>query len=451
MSPEIVGLQDPPLHQSTETMTACPVFYAEVVGKNRRRPSGIESVRGTQVHRTTGFYLSHCARKGVSMDLEAFDHFAEGVGPQAAKILNGMRDSYQVDHEHLFATELTMSLDEQFQPTYLIDEVEGICSDSGQPPAYQGTLDAPFVFRDSNFIRIDDFKTHPRPYDPSEEDKALQGRMYSLFCFQHFDWVEKVTFRLVFVRYRDMYREVTYTRADLPKLIEWVKAARSRQLSILRDMREGEELQAMPGEHCVYCPRLSDRSCPIADLNEHSQVSYEDRLRWDLWNSAFSKINRKVMKERVQGTGYPVVVRDYNGKAYSYGTEPYDSYVYPLFEKTAHGIAFRCSACGCRADNAVESGSCPACGGLMTPIMPIVSLFEDYANGNPEDTEWMGKIGLSSSSFAQPLSTKKRAFLDQAVTDTAQKVSKARFKTSKPLDTIPDDEIAIDEWDDEEF
>lgn len=451
---EIVILgQEPPLHQSTQTMTGCAVFYGEVVGKNRRRPSGLESVRGTQVHHSTSSYLSHCARKGVAMDLEAFDRFAEGVGPMAAKILVGMRESYKVDHEHLFATELTMSLDEQFRPTHLSAELESICDDSEEPPAYQGTLDAPFFFRDANFILVDDFKTHPRPYDPSEEDKALQGRMYSLFCFLHFSWVEKVTFRLVFVRYKNLTREVTYTRTDVPKLIEAVKSARSRQLSILKDMRDGKELSATPGDHCQYCPRLSDHSCPIAEFNENMQLTYEQRVQWDIWNSAFSRVNKKVLTDRVQATGYPVVVKDYNGRAYRYGPRESESQSYPLFHKTADGIAFRCNSCGSISERAVEDSKCPKCGNLMLPLMPIVSLLESWASGNPGDTDWMGKIALSSSSFSSYLKAKSRAFLHQSVQDTADTVTKVKFETSKPLDSVPTDDEPDegDEWDDEEF
>ena len=73
--------------------------------------------------------------------------------------------------------------------------------------------------------------------------------------------------------------------------------------------------------------------------------------------------------------------------------------------------------------------------------MPIVSLLMDYAHSTPDDTAWMGKLVISSTKLNSYLGTKKRAFLDQACQDTADKVTKATLKVSKPLDSVPDDEL----------
>ena len=451
MSEVLVQIEVPPTHQSTEFLTACPVFYWETTKKKRRKPSGPESARGTQVHKTMGLYATHCAKKRVKMDLEAFDRFSAGAGPVAAKILLGIRDSYEVDYEHLLQTELPMSLDADMNPTQVHESLKGIVRDSGKPPAYQGTLDAPYLFEDEKAGQIDDFKTHARPYDPADEDKSLQGKMYSLFIFLHFPWVQIVRFRLVFVRYRSLVRVVEYTREDVPRLMEAVMAQRNLQISIHEDVAAGKTLEAYSGSQCQYCPLLSNRECPLADMNEHSQMSYEERVRWDLFYSAFSRVNRKVLRERVEGTGRAVVVRDYNGKAYSFGPESKESRTLPLFKKTAEGIAFRCTGCGAESPRPVQDGRCPKCGAGMTPVMPIVSLFEDYANGNPDDVKWLGNALISSSSVAQPLSTKKRAFLDQSVEDTAVMVPKVTMKTSRPLDTIPDEEPESEWGEDEDF
>ena len=219
----------PPLHQSTESMTACTLFYIESVIKGRKKPGGMESARGIQVHKVHADYASWCAHKGVDMDLDAFDRFAKGAGPMATKILVGMRDSYRVDYSHLLATEIPFSLDENFQPTDVPESIDGVSVDTGLPAHYQGTLDALYLFREECKGLIDDAKTHPRPYEPSDPNKPLQGKMYSLFVLLHFPWIEEVTFRLVFVRFRNLIREVTYKREDIPALIESVKAARERQ------------------------------------------------------------------------------------------------------------------------------------------------------------------------------------------------------------------------------
>ena len=167
-------------------MTACALFYIEAVIKGRKRPGGIESARGRQVHKVGADIASWCAQKSVAMDLEAFDRFAQGAGAMATKIIVGMRESYTVDFQHLLATELPMSLDENFQPTEVPDSLGGVSVDTKLSPHYQGILDTLFLFREEAKAQSDDMKTHPRPYEPSDPDKALQGKMYSLFIFQHF-------------------------------------------------------------------------------------------------------------------------------------------------------------------------------------------------------------------------------------------------------------------------
>lgn len=417
----------PPLHQSTETIMACPVFYVEAIIHRRRKPGGMESARGTQVHEVHSKYADSCAEKKVSMDLDTFDQLAKGAGPLAAKILSGMRDSYEVDWQHLLATEVSFSLDEDLRPTHVPSVAQSEVNDSRNDPAYQGTMDTLLAFRTQDKMQIDDAKTHPRPFDP---DETLQGKMYSLFAFQHFPWVEEVKFRLVFVRYRNLTREVVYTRADVPKLIETVRAARARQELIHKMVEAGDPLEAIPGPHCVYCPLLANRKCPISEYNEQMQLTPVERLKFHLWYSAFSAANNKALKDYVQGTGRNVNLRDFNGKCYSYGPVPKESFQYPIFKKTADGIEL---------DH------------LGRPVMPIIELLIDYAHSTPDDVKWMGNLLISSTKLTAPLGAKKRAFLDQAVTDTADPVTKTTLKASRPLETLEDDEPdePTNEWGDE--
>ena len=439
----------PPLHQSTSTLTACPVFYASVVRDGKRKPGSLESARGNQIHETMARYTSWCAVKNTKADLPMFDKFAEGAGPTAARILSGIRDYLEIDYEHLLATELTMALDEKFRPTAVDERIEESVKDSEEPPAYMGTLDAIYLIREEQHILIPDYKSHARPFEPSDDDKALQGKMYSLFALLHFPWCQSVTFRLIFVRYSKLTREVTYERKDLPKLVEAVKAARDRQRSIHNDMATGKKLQAYSGSQCCYCPLLTDRSCPIASLNENAQATPEEWVRWDIWDREFSRANRKRMKDHIQKTGRAITVPDYNGKIYKFGPKEHESDVMPLFHGTSGSIAFRCTQCGNASDHAVESSKCPKCWSLMRPIMPIVSLLEDYAVGNPGDTGWMGKITLSSSSITSYLKAKARAFLHQSIQDSSDKVTKVKMEVSKPLDEMPNDEPNDDEWDED--
>lgn len=424
-----VELQDiPPLRQSTVEVMSCPVFYVESQIKRRPQPGGIESARGTQFHHAASRYTSYCAVKGVSQDLEAFDRFTEGVGHAAHKILVGMRESYTVDFTHLLATELSMALDDNFQPTDVVEAIEGTVGDSGEPSAYQGTPDAVYAFREQFLIQIDDFKTHPRPFEPAE---TLQGKMYSLFMFQHFPWVQEVRFRLIFVRYRNLFREVTYTRADVPAMIEVVRSARARQRMIHDMVEAGEAIEAIPGSHCQYCPLLSNRRCPISEFNPAMQLSYEDRLKFAIWYKVFSASNTKVLRERVDATGRSVFLKDYNGKIYKFGPEEKNSKVYPLFKGDGKTL---------EVDHRGK------------PLMPIIDLLMDHFDTFPDDVGWMSKLEISGTKLKSYLGTKKRVLLDQAVSDSADDVTKVKMTVSKPLDAMPDEDEEFDEdGDDEEF
>jgi hypothetical protein len=425
---ELVQISNiPPLRQSTEVVMACPEFYAEAFIHGRRQPGGIESTRGTQVHNALSRYASWCATKQTEQDLIAFDTFSEGVGAAAHKILIGVRETYLVDHQHLFATELMMSLDEKFMPTDIVETLEGISGDSGEEPAYQSTLDTLYVFREQYRINVDDFKTHARPYDPSE---TLQGKMYSLMVFQHFPWVQEVRFRLIFVRYRNLFREVTYTRSDVPALIESIKSARHRQKMLHVMSEAGDTLEAVSGGHCQWCPKLSNRTCSIAEYNPAMQLSYEARLKFLLWYKAFAASNTKVLRERVDATGRKIFLKDYNGKVYSFGPVPKKSKVYPVFKAEGKGL---------ETDH------------RGNPVMPILDLLFDHIHSFPDDTAWMANLAISGTKLKQYLNTKKRVLLDQAISDSAIDIERIKMEVSKPLDAVPDEDVDEDDEDEEEF
>jgi hypothetical protein len=142
-------------------------------------------------------------------------------------------------------------------------------------------------------------------------------------------------------------------------------------------------------------------------------------------------VNNKALKDHVQGTGRNVILKDFNGKIYSYGPVEKESAVYPLFRKTENGIVMDAQG---------------------NPDMPIVSLLLDYAHATPDDAAFLGNLVISSTKLNSYLGTKKRAMLDQAVTDSADKITKATLKVSKPLDSIEDEPEEDGGWDeDDEF
>ncbi|CAN5951007.1 unnamed protein product [Sphagnum jensenii] len=375
----------------------------------------MESARGNEIHHTAATYAAYCAMKQVPMDLAVFDIFSKGAGSVAARILSGMRETLKIDWQHLFATELPLSLDEDFRPTELVESLVGICSNSGKPAHYSGTLDNLYFFQDEHRADITDYKSHPRPFDPSD---TLQAKTYSLFVFSHFAWVQSINFTLIFVRYANVSKSVSYTRQDLPMLIEAVKAGRERQKMIHADYDAGKKLDAVAGNHCIYCPLLANAKCPIGKWNPQMQLTPEQRLNFSLWYSAFSKANNKAMKEYVQETGKPITLKDFNGKAYQFAPQESESEVYPLFKATATGIAVD-------AQNRL--------------IMPVVDLLNDYAYAAPDDVAWMGKVQISSTSLKSYLKTKRRTVLDQAIEDITEKITKVKLAVSKPLDSLPEE------------
>ncbi len=417
----------PPTHQSTELIMACPRFYVEAVIKGRKKPGGVESARGLQIHRVHGAYQSVCKQRKVRVDYAAFDELAKGAGAEAARILSGVRDSYEVDYPHLVDTETVMSLDKNFRPTCVAKTIPGheLC-DTGDLPEFVGIPDSIYAYPEDSSILIPDWKSHPRPFDP---DETLQAKMYSLFIFQHFPWCQKVTFRLYFVRYKKLTREVIFERKDVPALIEAARAARERQKMIHFDYDRSNPIEAIPGAHCQYCPLLSDRSCPIAEYNPALQLTYEERLKFMLWYSAFSKINTATMKEHVDATGRPIVLRDYNGKAYVYGPVSGERFILPLFLMNVDGKTLATD------DQGIIK-------------MPIADKLIDWQSAYPDDVWWFGDLEIKGSALKTKLKTNKRAILDQAVKDAAIPETTVKIKVSKPLDVLEEDTEGEEEEED---
>lgn len=414
----------PPWHQSTEILTSCPTFYVEAEIKGNRLPGGMESARGNEIHHTSATYAAYCAMKQVPMDLEAFDNLSRGAGPVAAHILSGMRDSLRIDYQNLIATELPLSLDENLRPTEVVEALQGICSDSGLPAHYTGTLDLLYGFIQESRAEIQDYKSHPHPFDP---DKNLQAKTYTVFVLSHFPWVETVTFTLIFVRYKNVTRSVTYTRQDLPVLIDAIKSSRERQKMIHADYDGGKDIQAIGNDGCFYCPLLSNKKCPILKNNRNAQGEPSEWLSDTLVYSAYARVNKARMKAYVQTSGKPIVLRDYNEKQFTYSPQEFESDVYPLFKATATGVEID--------------------GNRL--VMPVVDLLTDYAYAAPEDSSWLGKIQISSTSIKSYLKTKKRAVLDLACDDVVEKQTKVKLVVSRPLETLPDE--ITDDDEEEEF
>jgi hypothetical protein len=364
-------------------VAACPHSYAFQIIEGHKNPSGLQSARGTECHHVWALYTKHCAARRVPADWAKFDELAIGVLGDSAPILNGIRDTYGNDWEHFYDAEI------------LLRWVEAGID-------VEGTLDGLYFLTPAK-AKIEDAKTHPRPFDAD----TFQGKLYSFMVLMNFPEVEEVTFELLFVRYTNCRRSVTYTREDLPALRQQIVNARARQIRLHERHAAGEQLEAYPGAHCTYCPLIKGFDCPIAEFNEYATPTPQERAQFAIWVDQVNKVNRQVLRDIVDASGKPVTLEDGNGRRYEFGYQDRETKQFPLLQTLPY-------------------------------------LFE-HRDTYPEDVEWIGKLLISSTKLKSALGAKKRAITHQAVMDNAAStISRPKFGVSVPAET--DEEPAQVEW-----
>ena len=389
--------QVPPLHQSTIETMACPYSYVLQQIHGVRLPDSLESDRGQDVHHIAAEYTAHCVRRKVPADWVKFDELAKGRGPEAAKILEGVRDTYAVEFNHVADTEWRFYLDEDFKPIYPASSFE-------RPVWYSGTIDILLLFNQAQG-GIDDWKTHPRPFEPP----TPQSDEYAVAVFQHFPELQEIDFRYRFVRYGKCVREMKYTRKQLPHLMETLRQHKARQIIY---HEQPEQAKALSGPHCTYCPALHNNTCPIPkELNAYSALRPSDRVRLAVYLKQQSTKNNAVLKDWVQANGGKespgIPYFDGNGNEYIFGPKATESFAYPL--------------------------------------VTVAPLLTDYADATPDDVEWIQKLLLSASKLRSSLKAKKRAMIDQRIHDEAAvKVTKVKTQLHSP-----DDDPNENEWEGE--
>jgi hypothetical protein len=322
----------PALSQSTEETMSCPTSYAVQSIKGSKSPGGMQSARGLEVHHVSSLYINHCATRKVPADWARFDELALGSGAEAADILTGIRDNYVVDFEHVYDTELWLAVDNNWKAVEVPLAVRSMTREAREAWAaangviYHGTLDGLYFLSQAR-AKIEDFKSHPRPF----EANTIQSKRYALLVLLNFPEVEEVTFELIFVRYANCRRSVTYTREDLPWMRQQVINARARQIRLHERYDAGETLEAYPGAHCTYCPLLkSFNGCPIAEFNEYATHTLEERARFAIWVEQVNKVNKQVLKDAVNASGKNIELRDGNGRLVQFGFNARESTQFPL-------------------------------------------------------------------------------------------------------------------------
>lgn len=326
-------VQIPPLRQSAVELAACPRAYVAVVIDGREQPDSIASERGSDVHHVMSEYTRWCTDRRVPADWVKFNQLAAASGPVAGPILDNLRDRHVVDWEHVYDTELTLALDEDFNPSYLtIDAYDDRCElkkipgvvYSGKPAAFIGTLDA-LLLKETR-AKVPDYKSHPAIF----EADTFQSTLYPFMVLKHFPHLQHVIFELIFVRYINSTRSVTWSREEMPAMQAEVSRARERQKITHANP---EEAQAIPCAVCNWCPLMKDISCPLADVNERTIVNPVQRLRAFRFNGKMQAFHRPMLRDWAAVNG-PIRDTDGNGNVIEFGEMPVPETKIPLDQTT---------------------------------------------------------------------------------------------------------------------
>jgi len=356
---------------------ACPHSYGAQFIEGRRSASTEPSYRGGEVHEVMRAYVKHCGERQVSADWSAFDRIAAAISIEAGRICDDLRNWFQVDCKHIIAVEEDIELDENFRPL----DIE----DKGRPvPAYRMKPDAIYSLGETEAL-IDDYKSHPVPF----EADTPQSLMYPVGVFQMMPWIETVTFRLVFVRYRNCMRSVTWKRSELPKMMDEMSRYRARQVKMhaIYDAHGLEGLPAIPHAGCHYCPLLQFGECPVQEQNPHAQ-SAEELTRELVFLEKRRTFVKEILRNEVQARGGPIVVRDDNGTEMSYGVSPQELTAYPAAK-----------------------------------VLPIIEKW-CAATG---DRDFLASVNLSSSTVKDKLNTNKRRSLQHEVESLLRKTTRPKL------------------------
>ena len=401
MSTSLVKIQPaPPLSQSKIKLLACPRSYRAVEVDGLQPPPSGPSDRGTEVHKVAAEYTDHCVDKGVPVDWAAFDRIANSVGAEAAAILEGVRDNYKVDFEHVVGTEIWFCLDSQFQPIRVPEESWNWTRaqkrewSTANGVVFEGTIDVGLLLSETDG-QVDDWKSNLRPFDAPDE----QSDAYSLAWMMLYPTLQTVRFRFRFVRYRNCERVAEYTREDLPRLMSALEHYRAKQLAI---HAHPDQAEAIPSKQCLYCPLLNN-GCPIDPMvNSWAQGGPGEWIRRAVYLSYSVAQNNERMKEYVQASGSSIEYRDGTGTLYAFGARPTES--------------------------------------LEFPLIPTMQRLIDWKSAAPDDVAWFDQLVVGSTALKSKLKAKKRAVLDQAIRDCARPISKIKTALHKPIDDGPKEE-----------
>lgn len=405
------------LTQSTFECMSCPQNYGLVHIEGLKPPDTLPSIRGRDIHEIMAAYSEHCSQRRVPADLAYFDGLLLDTGDDAAEIMRNAGESITVDWKNFFAAEMSLGLDANFQPASSIlhdgtilppAPMWGLKAHSVNPTRYSGILDDIALFPGGKSARIRDYKSHPRPFEPT----TFQAKLYSLMLFMFLPELEEVEFVLVFVRYKNIVRPIKFHRSQVPELKEDVQRVAMRQEGYhVTYAQEGlDGLPAFAGTHCTYCPAVSNFKCPIAKMNPMLELEGDKRLHFRLWYAAMNRANNQIMSQMVEGTQETIHATDANGKSYTFGPVEKEKTTYPLFEWNGAGFD-----------------------------MPVLDALQTWMDTAPEDclptkrspVPWLAKLKIGATELNQYLKANKREIVHNNIKDLAHVEKAVEFRVQR--------------------
>lgn len=305
------GVALPPLSQSRYEAMACPKMYSHLHVEGKDAPVSGAARRGREVHEVIAEYVKHLVAERRKTDVQFFEALAAECSPEAVEALHSFHHTYIFEPQQVYAAELYIALDEHF---FVADE-------SGRPKVYEGTLDLVQLVSTTEAV-CDDWKSW---YQIADAD-TFQSKLYPLLLFCLNPSLEKITFRLQFVRWGAV-REAVYTRADVEKLRTIAERERKRQVEL--HLAGGSE-EARPGAHCTWCPLLL-HGCPILEQNPFAQRTPQETLERVMVMKKALAADLVTLKAWVNECG-PVGTQDANGTVYQAAFERSERRSFPLVE-----------------------------------------------------------------------------------------------------------------------
>src|SRR5215469_2624512 len=121
----------PPLSQSRYGDMACETLYVRKHVHGLKFGESEPAARGTEIHQALASYIDHLVRTRRTTDLQVFDSLTGSVGAEAREVLEKFRNNHAFDPEKILATELHITLDQDFLP---VEDSE----DDGRTSEYRG-------------------------------------------------------------------------------------------------------------------------------------------------------------------------------------------------------------------------------------------------------------------------------------------------------------------------